>query len=987
MSGAVPNANSSNVKMNMFFSRKYLWCFFCLSFAAQLSAQDITLRGKVLDAETGEELIGAAVGILNGTGGGITNYEGAFVVNVPALPVTLRITYTGYTAQEVVVSNPDERITARLSTNAVLISETVVKGQRIDEKQKASPLTVEKLDAIAIKETASVNFYNGLGNLKGVDLTTASLGFTIINTRGFNSTSPVRSLQLIDGVDNQAPGLNFSLGNFLGASELDVNSVELIQGASSAFYGPNAFNGVISMETKDPFIHKGIALATKIGERELFEGALRWADAFKNKDGHDFMAAKVNFFYLQAYDWVADNYEPVYNTDSKADNPGRFDAVNIYGDEYQSVNDYTGDNPWSKFYGLQTYHRTGYREEDLVDYNTQNTKANAAVHFRLNPAKGFDSQEIIASSSFGSGTTVYQGDNRFSLRDILFFQNRLEWRQKDRFFLRAYATNEDAGNSFDPYFTALRLQESAKSDARYADDYTNYWVNIANFDDRMIELGYPKLVFDPITFLTTFDSAAAQNWFVDYQDSLANWHAQTANFAKRQSTLPGVESKDFFEPGTDRFEEEFDRITSTKSGDAGGTRFFDKSALYHIQGQYDFKPRGLTYWRVGASGRIYRPYSEGTIFSDTLQYNYNDQGIAIDSSYKRITNHEFGVYTGAEKKVWNDQIILGGALRVDKNQNFDLIATPAASLVYNPNPKDFFRISFSAAIRNPTLTDQYLNLNVGRATLLGNLNGFDSLITLESYFDGIDANNYNLFDYYNAPPIEPEKVKTLELGYRSTWWDQVYIDAGYYLSFYKDFIGYNIGIVAPITGGFLDLPNIRAYRVSANSTSRVTTQGFNIGANYYFSNYYQLSGNYSWNKLAKGNEDDPIIPAFNTPEHKFNIGISGRDMPMLGLKRTGFNITYKWIQGFLFEGSPQFTGFIPTYDMVDAQWNVTFERIHTTLKVGVTNLFGIVPLVETDGSFGDKVDAAFNNDQFQTYGGPRIGRMAYIGATYNFTKK
>ena len=74
-----------------------------------------------------------------------------------------------------------------------------------------------RLDILAIKETPSANFYDGLGGFKGVDISTASLGFKIINTRGFNSTSPVRSLQIIDGVDNQAPGMNFSLGNFLGA--------------------------------------------------------------------------------------------------------------------------------------------------------------------------------------------------------------------------------------------------------------------------------------------------------------------------------------------------------------------------------------------------------------------------------------------------------------------------------------------------------------------------------------------------------------------------------------------------------------------------------------------------------------------------------------------------------------------------------------------------------------------------------------------------
>src|SRR5439155_2603751 len=142
-----------------------------------------------------------------------------------------------------------------------------ISGSRISEKQKEAPLTVESIDRIGIKECAQTSFYEALGTLKGVDLTSASLGFTIINTRGFNSTSPVRSLQIIDGVDNQAPGLNFSLGNFLGASELDVLKLELVAGASSAYYGPNAFNGVINILARSPFLKPGLEVMSKIVER------------------------------------------------------------------------------------------------------------------------------------------------------------------------------------------------------------------------------------------------------------------------------------------------------------------------------------------------------------------------------------------------------------------------------------------------------------------------------------------------------------------------------------------------------------------------------------------------------------------------------------------------------------------------------------------------------------------------------------------------
>ena len=166
------------------------------------------------------------------------------------------------------------------------------------------------MDIIAIKQCPQNSFYEGLGTLKGVDLTTASLGFTIVNTRGFNSTSPVRSLQLIDGVDNQSPGLNFSLGNFLGCSELDVLKVDLIAGASTAYFGPNAFNGVISMNTRSPFIKPGLEVSIKAGERNLLETSIRWSQVFKNKNGDEKLGYKLNIFNLRADDWVAENLPP-----------------------------------------------------------------------------------------------------------------------------------------------------------------------------------------------------------------------------------------------------------------------------------------------------------------------------------------------------------------------------------------------------------------------------------------------------------------------------------------------------------------------------------------------------------------------------------------------------------------------------------------------------------------------------------------------------
>ena len=910
------------------------------------------VRGTITDAANGDALIGASVIISGTTEGTVTDWDGSFEFKTDTpYPFTIEASYVGFSTRTLeVTDNSKMRIT--LEEDAVLLEGVEVTDTRISDKQKESPLTIEAMDLISIKETPAADFYDGLGSLKGVDLTAASLGFKVVNTRGFNSTSPVRSLQTIDGVDNQAPGLNFSLGNFLGTSELDVVKVELIVGASSAFYGPNAFNGVIAMETKDPFFHQGLSAMVKGGERNMFKTAIRYADAIANKDGNDWFAYKANFEYLRADDWVADNYDPVDESRVPANNPGGFDAVNIYGDEYQSGNDFSDfglvTNP-----GLQTWYRTGYREEDLVDYDTRNYKANVAFHFRTKPELQDQSPEILAVTNFGAGTTVYQGDNRFSLRNITFLQNKLEFRKKGEYFIRAYTTRTGAGDSYDPFFTALKMQELAKENVEWSIDYQDYWLR--NIEDRVYEAGYPELQveFDPETnmVVTSFDTPAAEQFLIDFNDSLTVWHAEAAAAADG----PGrgsSQSVAYFAPGTERFDSLFNDITG-KLRSEGGTRFFDNSALYHVHGEYKFTPTWIDYITVGANSRLYTPISRGTVFSDTT-----DQA---------ITNLEFGFYGGAEKSLFDKKVKIQFAARADKNQNFDWLFSPAGSVVYTPGKNNFLRVSFSSAIRNPTLSDQYLFLDVGPAILSGNLNGANDLVTVES-LDDFFANNQQVsfLDSFNIAPIRPERVRTIEAGYRTTLFDKVYLDLGYYYSIYRDFIGFQVGVDLDyvITDGLLTIQEIQPYRYAANSDNRVTTQGLAVGINYYFAKKLSFQGNYSWNVLLEADPNDPIIPAFNTPEHKFNVGISGRDLNIdfMKLKNFGFNINYKWIEGFLFEGSPQFTGFIPSYDMVDAQVNYTFKKIDTTLKVGASNLL--------------------NNLAFQTYGGPRIGRLAYITLTY-----
>ena len=127
-----------------------------------------------------------------------------------------------------------------------------------------------------------------------------------------------------------------------------------------------------------------------------------------------------------------------------------------------------------------------------------------------------------------------------------------------------------------------------------------------------------------------------------------------------------------------------------------------------------------------------------------------------------------------------------------------------------------------------------------------------------------------------------------------------------------------------------------------------------------------MNGNYSWNVLNK-ESDDPIIPAYNTPEHKFNVGFRGRDLAINKFDGVGFNINYKWIEGFIFEGSPQFTGSVPTYGLLDAQINKRIDKANLTIKIGASNLL--------------------NNQVLQVYGGPFVGRMIYTSLSFDWKDK
>ena len=332
------------------FTKGKPFIFIIFLFPLLTKAQDaFVLSGKIQDSLTSQLINGASVRIKGSSGGTIAREDGSFQLKTSKkFPITLIISSIGYRTQEFVLAeNNHNPISIWLNMQSILNDQVVVTASRIPESILRSPVTIEKLDLRAIKESPAPSFFDALESVKGVQMTTLSLGFKVPNTRGFSGTTNSRFLQMVDGVDNISPGIGAPVANAVGPTELDIECVELIPGAASALYGLNAVNGISNMKTKSPFQYEGLSIYQKVGVNHIndnlhdpslyTESAIRWAQTIGKK-----FAFKINASYSQGTDWIANNTHDQYfdagnktNLALKSDNPAA-DLINRYGDEYNS---------------------------------------------------------------------------------------------------------------------------------------------------------------------------------------------------------------------------------------------------------------------------------------------------------------------------------------------------------------------------------------------------------------------------------------------------------------------------------------------------------------------------------------------------------------------------------------------------------------------------------------------------------------------------
>jgi outer membrane receptor protein involved in Fe transport len=933
--------------------------FLVILFTTNASSQNrsIQISGTVLDESNNKEISNVAIIILpidpneemERVIGIISERDGTFQHSFNyKYPFKIRFSHVSFITKDVVIESEAEARDQRILMSSKVFEgeEVVVTAEMVPKQELEMPETIYTVSTVDVQQLASFDVFDLVSTLREVDIATQSMTMQSVNTRGFNSSANKRFLQLTDGIDNRAPGFNFPVGNLMGLIDLDISSLELYPGPASAKYGSNAINGVLLMNSRSPFEDQGLTFEMKTGVvglklsgqtffsaegNGIYDFQTRYAKALNDK-----LAFKITSSYMTGTDWQAKNYANIGfggPEETHPDQPG-YNGVNTYGDEGFVFQDLYTSGGFS--YSGPPVTRTGYKEDDLVDYDISTFRLSSTVEYRIND---LNTAEIWGR--YGSTNSLYTGDSRIRLKDFSMYQTGVKF-NLNRLSLKGYTNWQDSGNSYDVNSLARNLIISAKSNEDWYRDFRIAYTR-----------GYPILGIAP----GRFDDARE---FADSGITL----------------LPGKDVSPRFQPGTDEFNNEVSRITSSTDAESGAA-FKDNSNMYYFESEYDFgEVLSLDNLKAGANIKLYNLDSEGTIFPDTAN--------------NEITNYEYGIYGLSKQVFFDEKLRSSAALRIDKNENFDPRISFQSSFNYTSNEKDYFNFSYQYGFRYPGVREQFINRDLGTSRVLGglirNIESYDLQLNsftqdaVNEFYDALGSNPSTQARLANLSILEegilredqltsfkPELVNTFEVGYRRLLSESVYITLNYYVSFYENFIGIT-RLVKPRTSPSTDLfaasgqinndTENEKYFVYSNSEGQLLVQGASFDLEY-ISGGFSSSINGSYSKLLQ-DSDDPITPGFNTPPWKLNFEWGHREIA----PNVGFKISFKYRTEYFWESS-FLDGPIDAYGHFDIQMNAKMPRLKSTLKFGITNL-GI-------------------KKYYNTYGGPSIGNIIF--ATYSYTPK
>ena len=242
------------------------------------------ISGSVMDAGSMEAIPGVNV-IIDGTNiGTVTDFDGNFVINTSQdAPLTLVVSYVGYSAERVSVTSANQNINVMLSAGQNL-EEIIVSASRRAQKVTDAPASVSVISTRQIENSAQVAEPSRiLVSVPGVQIQQQTANSMNIEMRAGSGTFGTSTYMMKDnrGLITPAAGTFFSFQQ--GLSNLDLASVEIVRGAAGVLYGPGVTSGVVHFRTKSPIDYTGNSVSMWGGDINAFGSEFRIARANDDK--------------------------------------------------------------------------------------------------------------------------------------------------------------------------------------------------------------------------------------------------------------------------------------------------------------------------------------------------------------------------------------------------------------------------------------------------------------------------------------------------------------------------------------------------------------------------------------------------------------------------------------------------------------------------------------------------------------------------------
>ena len=937
---------------------KFLLQVMLLCFSTAVVAQT-QISGTVAD-DNGQPVPGASV-VLDSNTGTVTDFDGNFTLNTSQTPpFTITVSSVGFETKSVTVSSAAQALNITLGSSSTQLDEIVVSASRIAQRLFESPVTVEKFSTRDIQATPSADYFNGLANLKSVNVLEAGLVFSQISLRGFTDIYNEGLVTLVDGMNNQAPVFGFGVGNLIGLHDIDVQSVEILPGAASALYGADAYKGIVFINSKNPFDHEGFDISYRRGQTEQDAAGINMFEDFAIRMGgkiNDKLAIKATVSHKWGTEWAAEDYRHTDNRNIiegySINNPD-YNAVNVEGEQALTSPQWFGAiaanpaTPAALAPGLlqlsalapnyfDTTRTTGYKLVDLIGNDTYNTKGNFAIHYRPN-----SDTEISVQSLIGTGKApLYTGATVYNLDEVLVQQHKVELKSgglKAKFFY----THEDAGNTSVSQLDAVNVANAQPGGllngwgGTYLQTYLGGIALSRGIPPAQALLGVMGQIQGHITGVYGEVLAGLRPASDLASLSISDLYGDTTPF---HMAARAAANANMLVPGTAAFNEALASSRSNPLEIGRGSLVQDVSKIFNYEVDYDFGDKfDFGNLIVGASLRNYELATGGTL--------YTDYDAPIEYS-------EYGAYAQLKSDLLDEKVSMTASVRYDKQSVLDDgNFTPRLGFLVNLSENQNLRITAQTGFRNPTNQDKFIGLNNGAFFILGNergsVNRFNRTVAMRNGNPGTFTGNYVMENSLNQLDnsaadlnfAKAETVSTVELGYRFNSPGFTFDVSGYYNA-YKDKIA-GVYVYTPLVDATYTTPaaamaggNFFEFQVDSNIDNDFSAYGLSFEAIKTLTPSLTANLVYEYNDLDY--TPDPIVEvnmSWNTPEHRVKAGLNYELDKAVNISANGrYNSEYYYESSF-------FNTDVPENVVFDAKLSIAMKSLNSIIEIGGNNIGG-----------------------------------------------